>query len=185
MAAGPGSGDAENGVKMAARDRFHGDSASAGDGGDDAASAGQGAGISGPAAAQPGPGTAAEPGPEAHPEPGPEPDPEPEREGTGEQGRADDLEVYGDSAYGSGEARAAYRDAGHDPVIKPKPLRPAMPGGFTLDDFTISEDDELHGHLPGRDHPADEPRPDRDLRRRVRGLPRCASGAPPPGMAAP
>ena len=94
-----------------------------------------------PAAAQPGPGTAAGPEPEAHPEPGPEPQPEPEREGTGEQGRADDLEVYGDSAYGSGEARAAYRDAGHDTVTKPKPLRPAMPGGFTLDDFTISEDD--------------------------------------------
>jgi Transposase DDE domain/Transposase domain (DUF772) len=140
MAAGPGSTDAENGVKMACRDRFHGDSASAGDGGDDAASAGQGA-DAGPAAAQPGPGTAAGPEPGAHPEPGPEPQPEPEREGTGEQGRADDLEVYGDSAYGSGEARAAYRDAGHDTVIKPKPLRPAVPGGFTLDDFTISEDD--------------------------------------------
>jgi hypothetical protein len=28
------------------------------------------------------------------------------------------LEVYGDSSYGSGEARAAYRDAGHDTVIK-------------------------------------------------------------------
>jgi hypothetical protein len=127
MATGPGSTDAENGVKMACRDRFHGDSASAGDGGDDAAGAGQGAD--------------AGPEPEAHPEPGPEPQPEPEREGTGEQGRADDLEVYGDSAYGSGEARAAYRDAGHDTVIKPKPLRPAVPGGFTLDDFTISEDD--------------------------------------------
>jgi len=137
MAAGPGSTDAENGVKMACRDRFHGDSASAGDGGDDAASTGQGA-DAGPAAAQPG--TAAGPEPEAHPEPGPELQPEPEREGTGEQGRADDLEVYGDSAYGSGEARAAYRDAGHDTVIKPKPLRPAVPGGFTLDDFTISED---------------------------------------------
>ena len=49
------------------------------------------------------------------------------------------LEVYGDSAYGSGEARAAYRDAGHDTVIKPGPLRPAVPGGFTIDDFTIDE----------------------------------------------
>ena len=48
-------------------------------------------------------------------------------------------EVYGDSAYGSGEARAAYRDAGHDTVIKPGPLRPAVPGGFTIDDFTIDE----------------------------------------------
>jgi IS5 family transposase len=49
------------------------------------------------------------------------------------------LRVYGDSAYGSGAARAAYRDAGHQTVIKPKPLRPAVPGGFTLDDFTIDE----------------------------------------------
>src|SRR5512140_2547921 len=49
------------------------------------------------------------------------------------------LEVYGDSAYGSGEARAAYRAAGHDTVIKPGPLRPAVPGGFTIDDFTVDE----------------------------------------------
>ena len=47
--------------------------------------------------------------------------------------------MYGDSAYGTGSARAAYGDAGHDTVIKPKPLRPAVPGGFTLDDFTIDE----------------------------------------------
>ena len=53
--------------------------------------------------------------------------------------RGGGLEVYGDSAYGSGEARAAYRDAGHDTVIKPGPLRPAVPGGFTADDFTIDE----------------------------------------------
>src|SRR5450755_1990346 len=52
----------------------------------------------------------------------------------------DGLEVYRDSAYGSGEARAACRDAGHDTVIKPGPLRPAVPGGFTADDFTIDEE---------------------------------------------
>src|SRR6266542_2338375 len=49
------------------------------------------------------------------------------------------LEVYGDSAYGSGEARAAYREAGHDTVIKPGPLRPAVLGGFTADDFAVDE----------------------------------------------
>jgi hypothetical protein len=49
------------------------------------------------------------------------------------------LEIYGDSAYGSGQARADYAKAGHDTVIKPKPLTPAVPGGFTLDDFTIDE----------------------------------------------
>ena len=50
------------------------------------------------------------------------------------------LEIYGDSQYGSGQARADYQAAGHDTVIKPVPLRPAVPGGFTLDDFTISEE---------------------------------------------
>jgi hypothetical protein len=50
------------------------------------------------------------------------------------------LEVYGDCAYGTGAARAAYRRGGHDTVIKPKPLRPAVEGGFTLDDFDINED---------------------------------------------
>ena len=49
------------------------------------------------------------------------------------------LEVYGDSAYGTGAARATYQRGGHDTVIKPKPLLPAVAGGFTLDDFTIDE----------------------------------------------
>ncbi|ORV71405.1 hypothetical protein AWC07_04870, partial [Mycobacterium gastri] len=49
------------------------------------------------------------------------------------------LEVYGDSAYGTGAARAAYQRDGHDMVIKPKPLMSAVAGGFTLDDFTIDE----------------------------------------------
>jgi Transposase DDE domain/Transposase domain (DUF772) len=89
MAAGDGSTDAGNGVKMTARDRFC----------DTAGGA----------------------------EPGSAPDAQ----------QAARLEIYGDSHYGSGEARAAYRDAGHDTVIKPAPLRPAVPGGFTIDDFAI------------------------------------------------
>jgi hypothetical protein len=83
MAAGDGSSDAENGVKLATAGRFRG--------------AGQ------------------------------------------EQSAG--LEVYGDSHYGSGQARADYQAAGHHTVIKPVPLRPAVPGGFTLDDFAVSEDD--------------------------------------------
>jgi IS5 family transposase len=47
------------------------------------------------------------------------------------------LEVYADSAYGSGETRAQLRAAGHDTVIKPIPLRRPIPGGFTRDDFVI------------------------------------------------
>ena len=38
------------------------------------------------------------------------------------------LEIYADSAYGSGDTRAELRDRGHDPVIKPIPLRRAIPG---------------------------------------------------------
>jgi IS5 family transposase len=48
-------------------------------------------------------------------------------------------EWYGDSAYGTGDLRAAVHEAGHAAVIKPKPLKPAVGGGFTLDDFTIDE----------------------------------------------
>ncbi len=49
------------------------------------------------------------------------------------------LEWYGDSAYGSGDLRQAIAGAGHVAVIKPKPLQPAVVGGFTVDDFTVDE----------------------------------------------
>ena len=53
------------------------------------------------------------------------------------------VEVLADSAYGTGDALAALEDAGHTPVIKPWPLRPAVEGGFTLDDFTLTDDGSL------------------------------------------
>ena len=112
MAAGPGSTDAENGVKMAGRDRSGGAADGARPGGEPDARAG----------APVSPGTPAG--------------------GDGEDitaGGGPGLEIYGDSQYGSGEARAACRDGGHGTVIKPAPLRPAVPGGFTLDDFAIDE----------------------------------------------
>jgi hypothetical protein len=49
------------------------------------------------------------------------------------------FEVLADAAYGTGEARAALAEAGHTAIIKPPPLRPAVEGGFTLDDFTVDE----------------------------------------------
>lgn len=49
------------------------------------------------------------------------------------------IEVLADSAYGTGEALDALDRAGHTPVIKPWPLRPAVEGGFTLDDFTVND----------------------------------------------
>ena len=49
------------------------------------------------------------------------------------------LSWYGDSAYGTGDLRDAIGQAGHHAVIKPKPLQPAVDGGFTIDDFTVDE----------------------------------------------
>jgi IS5 family transposase len=56
-------------------------------------------------------------------------------------GRREDgaLAWYGDSAYGTGELRNAIRQAGDTAVIKPKPVQPAVPGGLTIDDFTVDE----------------------------------------------
>ena len=50
-----------------------------------------------------------------------------------------DLSWYGDSAYGTGDLRGAIEDAGHQAVIKPKPLQAPVEGGFTVDDFTVDE----------------------------------------------
>lgn len=49
------------------------------------------------------------------------------------------IQVLADSAYGSGEMLAALTLSGHAPIIKPWPLRPAVEGGFSLDDFTVDE----------------------------------------------
>ena len=46
-------------------------------------------------------------------------------------------QVLADSAYGTGELRAALAAAGHTAIIKPPPLRPAVPGGYTIDEFAI------------------------------------------------
>ena len=85
------------------------------------------------------------------------------------------LAWYGDSAYGTGELRGAICDAGHDAVIKPKPLQAPVEGGFTIDDFTV---DEQAGTVtcPAGQGRAAQPHPHRHL-----GVPaataRCASGA--------
>jgi len=50
------------------------------------------------------------------------------------------LQVLGDSAYGSGETRAALRRQGHGQAIKAIPLRRAVPGGFDRDDFVVDHD---------------------------------------------
>jgi Transposase domain (DUF772) len=134
MAAGPGSTDAENGVTMAGRDRFTSTPGGTGPGQEPDAAAGTGDSA----------------GPDAD---GPHAEQAEER-----------LEIYGDSSYGSGEARAS----GHDTVIKPGPLRPAVPGGFTIDDSTVDD------HAGTVTCPAGLSGPDRHFRSGVRRLPAAA-----------
>jgi hypothetical protein len=151
MATGPGSTDAENGVKMAGRDRFRASPATASAAGDDDTAAGAPQPRDAGTQARPD-NAAADPGAVQPQDTARAAQPEEAAAGvsgndTGpgaqaEQQAGDDggLEVYGDSAYGSGEARAAYRQGGHDTFIKPGPLRPAVPGGFTVDDFAVDEE---------------------------------------------
>ncbi|MDQ3326888.1 MAG: IS1182 family transposase [Actinomycetota bacterium] len=49
------------------------------------------------------------------------------------------VEVLADSAYGTGDALDQIEQAGHTPLVKPWPTRPAVPGGFDTDDFTVDE----------------------------------------------
>ena len=106
------------------------------------------------------------------------------RDGDGDQDDAGgQLAWYGDSAYGTGDLRAAIATAGHQAVIKPWPLLPAVEGGFTADDFTV---DAAAGtvtcpagitrHLTAGTPSSSGP---------PAGTARCASGAPPPKPAAP
>lgn len=49
------------------------------------------------------------------------------------------VEVLGDSAYGTGDSLAAITQAGHTPMVKPWPNKPAVAGGFSNDDFIVDE----------------------------------------------
>lgn len=51
--------------------------------------------------------------------------------------QATGLDVYGDTAYSSGAASAALLERGHQLYLKPAPVKTAVPGGFSLDDFAI------------------------------------------------
>jgi len=46
------------------------------------------------------------------------------------------VEVLGDSAYASGTMLAMLAGKQWTPLVKPWPIRPAIPGGYTIDDFT-------------------------------------------------
>ena len=87
---------------------------------------------------------------------------------------AEPMEVLGDSAYGTGEMLEALDKAGHKPVIKPWPTRPAVEGGFTIDDFGY---DDKAGTLTC---PNGLTRRLSTKRRVTFGAPaRCETGAPP------
>ncbi|WP_127936482.1 transposase [Nonomuraea polychroma] len=47
------------------------------------------------------------------------------------------MQILPDAAYAAAELRAALTAAGHRLLIKPPAPKPAVPGGLTLDDFTI------------------------------------------------
>jgi IS5 family transposase len=49
------------------------------------------------------------------------------------------VEVLADSAYGTGEALDKLEKAGHTPLVKPWPTKPAVAGGFDIDAFTVDE----------------------------------------------
>src|SRR5258708_17116696 len=102
------------------------------------------------------------------------------------------LTILGDTAYGTGELRERLQADGHTLVIKPPPPRPAIPGGFTIDDFTVDSEAGpgscparltlTLGRPPASDHrhaPLKAP-----VRRRApRG--RCPTTPPPPSPTPP
>ncbi|WP_043907948.1 IS1182 family transposase [Kitasatospora griseola] len=47
------------------------------------------------------------------------------------------VDAFGDTAYSTGTARQALEQAGHTLFVKPVAQRPAVAGGFVLDDFRI------------------------------------------------
>jgi hypothetical protein len=50
----------------------------------------------------------------------------------------DPVEVLGDSAYATGDMLHRLDQKNWTPLLKPWPIKPAVEGGFTIDDFTIN-----------------------------------------------
>ncbi|WAL76285.1 IS1182 family transposase [Kitasatospora sp. YST-16] len=82
-------------------------------------------------------------------------------------GEDEPLDAFGDTAYSTGPARAALGQAGHRLFFKPAPQRPAVAGGFVLDDFRIDTAGGTATCPAGRTVPLS---PDRGI-----GTPRSAS----------
>jgi hypothetical protein len=59
------------------------------------------------------------------------------------EGESSPVTVLADSAYGTGEFRAELTARAHIDRVKPAPTRSAVPGGFTIDDFTVDHDHRI------------------------------------------
>lgn len=94
------------------------------------------------------------------------------------------TKALGGTAYGTGQARAELADAGHTAIIKPAPLRPAVDGGFTTDDFTVDEQVGT-ATCPNGVTRRITPQPGGHLRRRLHRLPTFGPNAPTTRPAAP
>jgi hypothetical protein len=86
----------------------------------------------------------------------------------GEEGT---LTILADTAYGTGDLRERLQAGGHVAVIKPPPLRPAIPAGFTIDDFTI--DDQAATVTCPAGHTVTLGRPQADGNRQAQFKARC------------
>jgi hypothetical protein len=65
--------------------------------------------------------------------------------------------VLGDSAYGTVGLRESLETAGHEAILKPWPLQPAVPGGFTSEDFLINWETEQVTCPAGHTRPLGKP----------------------------
>lgn len=95
------------------------------------------------------------------------------------------VDAFGDTAYSNGEARHTLDESGHRLFLKPAPLRAAVLGGFTLDDFAIDTTAATvtcpAGHtVPPSPTLADSTSSARPLSRTCAPDAPCVSGAPKP-----
>ena len=105
---------------------------------------------------------------------------EPVADEAGEDGGGEGVarEWYGDAAYGTGDLRGAIDEAGHDAVIKPKPLAAPVEDGFTV---VISPSTSTRARWAVRPvTPARSAGPGWPASVRCAANVRCVSGAPPP-----
>jgi hypothetical protein len=82
------------------------------------------------------------------------------------------LTILGDTAYGTGALREHLQARGHLAVIKPPPLPRAIPGGFTIGDFTVDDQAGTATCRPGTSSPPAAPRPTATARPSSNALPR-------------